>query len=147
MLKGIGKVSRQGRLETFECIENVEILDHLDMFVQIDSLRNLIDGWLDGEGIAPSEQGLNWVVDKLDDYFSDMTVPYLYPTPEGGVRAEWSLGKYEASLDIKLDNQTGYWHSLDMTNNTDAEKTLDLSKQEDWKWVLETLLKEIEKQA
>ena len=122
-----------------ESHESIEILDPLNVFVQIENMRHLKDGWLDGVGKAPSEHGLNWIAEQMDYYFSDGATPYLYPTPEGGIRAEWSLENQEASLEIDLESKSGYWHALDMSNGSDVEKTLDLNKQDAWKWVLAAL--------
>jgi hypothetical protein len=115
--------------------------------MQIESMRNLDDGWLDGEGKAPSEQGLNWIAEEFDCYFSETVTPYLYPTPEGGVRTEWSLENWEVSLEIDLDNRTGYWHVLNMDSNADVEKSLNLAKQDDWKWVVKNLLSMVKEQT
>ena len=116
----------------------------LDIFVHVESMKQIKDGWLDGEGVALSEQGLDWVAEKLDAYFSDI-VPYLYPTLNGGVRAEWSLGKLEISLDIDIEKQSGYWHMLNINNDTDTEEHLDLSNIDDWEWISNILLTEVEK--
>ena len=116
----------------------------LDIYVQIEDIRQLEDGWLDGDGMAFSKQGLDWVAEKLDDYFSDI-IPHLYPTPQGEVRAEWSLGKLEISLDIDIEKQSGYWHTLDISSGIDTEENLDLSNIDDWEWILDTLLTEMEK--
>ena len=107
MLKGVGVISRQGRLLKFESLDSIEVLDPLDIFVQIESIRQLKEGWLDGEGKIPSEVGLNWVVECFDRNLSDRVMPYLYPTVDGGLRAEWSVKKWELSLDVNVDNQSG----------------------------------------
>lgn len=121
-----------------------ETLDPLDPFVQMESLRRLQDGWLDGEGKAPSEAGLDWMAQQLDLHLSGRTTPYLYPTLEGGVRAEWTLGRWEVSLDVDLVRKTGYWHALCMDSATwdaaEEEKSLKLSRHDDWQWIADRLL-------
>ena len=140
MLKGVGIVSRQGRLQKFESLESIDILDPLDIFVQIESMRHLKDGWLEGAGKAPSESGLNWLAELLDRYLLDKTTPYLYPTNEGGVQVEWSLNGWEASLEIDIDLQSGYWHVLHIDSGISEEKDLNLKTHEAWEWIVTEIL-------
>jgi hypothetical protein len=106
-----------------------------NIFAQIEDLRQLKDGWLNGEGLAPSKQGLDWVAETLDQYFTDKTAPYLYPMPDGGVRAEWSIRRIEIAIDINIDTHSAYWHSLDLNNSNVLEKHLNLNNQNDWEWI------------
>lgn len=65
------------------------MLDPLDVDAQLDKLAMLPDGWLDGEGVAPSRVGLQWFAAKFAElYPCDLHLPHLYPTLEGGVQAE-----------------------------------------------------------
>lgn len=140
ILNGVGIISRQGRLLKFESLESIDILDPLDIFVQIESMRSLKDGWLEGTGTAPSESGLSWLADSLDCHLSDKIVPYLYPTEDGGIQAEWSLNGWESSLEIDIDKKSGYWHALHLANDIDEENMLDLNTQEAWKWLVKEIL-------
>lgn len=116
LLQGIGRFSRTGRLLGFVSIEHVNILDILDVGVQIDELRLVEDGWLEGRGTAPSEAGLDWLLEVFDRHFPDDTpLPHLYPTETGGVQAEWSLGTQEVTLELDLETHKGEWHVLDMS--------------------------------
>jgi hypothetical protein len=36
----------------------------------------------------------------------DAPHPHLYPTPEGGVQAEWAVGEYEISLMFEPDGRS-----------------------------------------
>lgn len=102
----------------------------------INELKQLSDGWLDGKGLAPLAQSLDWLSDELRTrYHDDLPAPFIYPTPEGGVQLEWTLGDIEASLEIDLVRRTGEWHSLNLT--TDAERTqiVDLNTEGGWREV------------
>lgn len=60
---------------------------------RVASLRNLCDGWLDGKGVAPDPETLDWLEKTLPHWIAGgMPAPYLYPTEEGLVRAEWLVG-------------------------------------------------------
>ena len=65
-----------------------------------------------------------------------LPLPYLYPTAEGGVRAEWSLKPFELSCDIDIDTQVGIWHALNLDNDSDQSRTLDLANTSDWEWLV-----------
>ena len=45
-----------------------------------------LDGWLDGDGKAPSSDGLEWLRDAFEcNYPDEVPVPHIYPTESGGV--------------------------------------------------------------
>ena len=105
----------------------------LDISVQIDDMRLLKDGWLEGQGKAPSKEGLSWLSQAFDKHYSgDLPLPYLYPTEPGGVQAEWSLGRNEITLEIDLTEHSGYSHALQMEDNTEETLCLDLGSEICW---------------
>ncbi len=133
LLQGVGKFNRQNRLQGFESIEHVSILDALDIPARLDELRSLKDGWLDGDGKSPSAEGLDWLSDAFEQrYPEDLVLPHLYPTAQGGVQAEWSLPPFEVSLEIDLVSHTGQWHSLDVQNGIEEGVELDLNNDSSW---------------
>lgn len=73
---------------------------------QIEVLRRLPRGWLDGSGIPFDPRALDWLAGLLrrvvDDY--EIPPPYVYPTPEGMARAEWTGAGWDvvANIDLKL---------------------------------------------
>lgn len=140
LLQGIGRFSRTGRLLGFVSIEHVNILDILDVGVQIDELRLVEDGWLEGRGTAPSEAGLDWLFEVFDRHFPDDTpLPHLYPTETGGVQAEWSLGTQEVTLELDLETHKGEWHVLDMKSGDLQERVLNCDRGEEWTWLIEQI--------
>lgn len=105
---------------------------------RLDELAQLQDGWLEGLGRAPSADGLGWLSSAFDAYFPDgPPLPYLYPTEDGGVRAEWSLGNVEASVDIDLASRVASWHELDLTTDAEDTRELDLSSEANWAWLVD----------
>ena len=69
---------------------------------QVQSLGALQDGWLDGEGRAFSEEQLAWSANLLEGIVNgfELATPYIYPTPDGSVRAEWSRPLWEISAEL-----------------------------------------------
>lgn len=114
---------------------------------QLDSMRHLEDGWADGisytpnkgkcETRAPSQSGLDWLAGALcSRYPEDLPKPYLYPTPEGGVQAEWTLGNNEIVFEIDIDSHSAYWLWFDRTSDDDDERELDLDNAKVWEWLV-----------
>lgn len=133
---GVGRFDRNNRLQEIEKVEHVTILDPLDIRVRIDELKPLRAGWLDGKGVPPAHDGLDWLADSFDsNYPDDVPLPYLFPTPEGRVLAEWSLKPWSPSLEIDFTTKRADWHSLNLDTDEEATEVLDLTKPDDWKWL------------
>ena len=133
-LQGVVKKNRQDQLKSIESVEHVSPLDPLDVAARMEDLAALQDGWLDGKGQAPEQAGLKWLAHEFEINFDlDLPLPYLYPTAEGGVQAEWSIGNWEVTLDIDLHNKMAEYQALHLTTQVCTECTWDLSKPADWK--------------
>lgn len=140
LLQGIGKFTRNDRLLGFESIEHISILDALDIAARLDELRPLKNNWLEGRGVAPPNEGLDWLSQKFSQlYPEDLPLPFLYPTEEGGVRAEWPLEPHEVSLDIDLATHAAEWHILNMETDDEESKTLDLNEAKNWEWMVQRI--------
>jgi hypothetical protein len=112
----------------------------LDVNNRIEELSLLKDGWLDGTGIAPGPEFLQWFENAFEANFNtQLALPRLYPTANGGLQAEWALGDTEISLEIEPAKKTAEYQSLDMGARDTIEYTLDLSTQEGWKQLNEIL--------
>lgn len=133
LFQGVGIFNRSEQLLGFDSIEPISILDELDISAQIYDLRQLKDGWLEGQGKAPSKEGLDWLSQAFDKHYSgNLPLPYLYPTEPGGVQAEWSLGRNEITLEIDLAEHSGYFHTLHMEDDTEKTRRLDLGSETHW---------------
>ena len=109
----------------------------LDISARLNELRTLKDGWLEGKGSAPAGEGLDWLTGAFQEHFPQNSVrPYLYPTAEGGVQAEWSLEPWEASLEIDLTSHRGQWHLLNLRTDQEQHREINLNCDEDWSWLI-----------
>ena len=132
-VSGIGRYAHPNRLLTLDFVEQISLLDPLDVPARLEELRDIKDGWLDGHGKAPNHQGLAWLSNSFERYYpADLQLPHTYPTPEGGIQAEWSLGTYEISLEVDLFDHTGEWHSLDLATKDSTLRYLHLDTADDW---------------
>lgn len=68
---------------------------------RLDELAALSDGWLDGEGLALTPHAIataRAVLGRLAAEHPDVPRPRVYPTPDGEVSAEWTLGRVSADV-------------------------------------------------
>jgi len=136
-MQGVGFYDKAGHLQRIESVDHIVELDPLDVAARIDELRLLTYGWLDGLGKAPEQSGLDWVQELFDMNYPDhIPLPFLYPTPEGGIQAEWSIHTTEISLEIHLNEKTGVWHEYNSNGEYEDEKLLKLEDQKEFIWVV-----------
>ena len=140
LVRGIGKYNQDDRLAHMESISHVSVLRQLDMSAQLDEFRSMKKGWLDGDGIAPDHKGLDWLSNIFERYYpDDATLPHTYPTPDGGIDMEWSIGSREIGLEIGLAEHQGEWSWHDVDSGSSEEKTLDLNQSSNWEWVADQI--------
>ena len=113
----------------------------LDVDRQIDRLLSIKPGWLDGDGESPDPGGLAWLREVLHSRttFNSQIVPYLYPTEDGNVQAEWTIGTVSADLEINLANHHAIWGWSDLSSSDSGERFLDLNEETNWIWLSKTL--------
>ena len=113
------------------------LLDPLDVPTRLDEFREMQDGWLEGDGLAPDHAGLDWLADSFDRYYPDnVPLPYTFPTPEGSVEMEWSFGAQSVILEIDLEKGLGDWLRFDKETDEEDSHTLDLSNSVGWGWIV-----------
>lgn len=110
-------------------------LDPLDIETRLEELAQLQDGWLDGKGRAPDRASLIRLAQAFDERFgADLPLPHLYPTPEGGVQAEWTLGAWEVSLEIALPGLAADYQAVHTATGETREQTLLLAAEDGSGW-------------
>lgn len=92
--------------------------------MRLDELAALKPGWLNGKGLSLDKKSLTLLANLFNEYFSpELPLPYLYPTAEGGVQAEWTLNSWEVSLDVELPSLEATFHAFNV--DTYDEKDFD----------------------
>lgn len=133
LLQGIGRYDRNERLLKFDSLQHISILDDLDVPARLDELRLLKDGWLEGCGKVLDPIGLDWLSTAFEHHYpDDVPLPYTYPTPEGGIQFEWTVGANEASLEIDLRSHFAKWYCLNTDTDAESTKELNLDKVQNW---------------
>jgi hypothetical protein len=140
-LQGLGIRNRQGKLLRIESIESSSVLEPLDIHARLEELRNLKQGWFDGEGAAFDPQQVDWLENSVrDHYVSGLPLPHIYPSPDGQIVFEWMINSRSASLEIDPGDTSGYWHVLDLTRRSDStDEDLELGNAAGWKRLAELL--------
>jgi len=110
-------------------------------------LRNLQDGWNNGEGVRLSERGLSWLYCSFSYGFPTyLPSPFIYPTVDGRVFMEWHCGSEDTSLEIDLETHQGELHRLDLLKGDVAEFVVNLDENMGWRKVCR-MIQESEKRA
>jgi hypothetical protein len=127
LIRGVGLFDTSQQLLRVEEADSIELLDPLDPIAQIEQLRQLPAGWLDGKGVPPSAQLLDQISTWLESHLRDeQPTPRLYPTPEGGVEAEWLIGRLDLSVEFDPSSGLAEWHALDLDQGTVDEQRVAL---------------------
>jgi len=133
LLQGVVRKDQQDHLKEFATVEHISPLDVLDVPLRLEELSSLKNGWLDGKGIAPAPEKLKTLASLFDSYFAEnLPLPYLYPTPEGAIQAEWSVGDWEVSLEINLDQFDAEYQAVNCKDHQTSETSLQLATPDGW---------------
>ncbi len=109
---------------------------------RLNEIGLLKDGWLDGEGRSRDSNALDWLKKSFLSYYPDEApTPHLYPTPEGGIQAEWSINGWEVSTEINLETKTGTWHAYNVSSKEEQESILNLNSKGGWEQMVSSLLR------
>lgn len=103
-------------------------------------IMSLQDGWLDGEGLAPKMEELNWLSQMFERYYpTGLLLPFIFPTTEGNIQAEWSLECVKIALEISLQSHLGEWVSLNTDTNNVEMLTFLLDEEKEWNALVEKI--------
>lgn len=117
-------------------MKHLSIEAPLETGLRIEELKRLKAGWLDGKGVALSHVGLDWLSIAWETYYpGDLPLPFLFPTPEGDVLAEWSQVPHAITLQIDLSQHSGAWHALNLETAKEETRTLNLNEVVAWSWL------------
>lgn len=136
LIKGVARTNSRTSPSflSIETVERVSLIEPRDIGLRVEELAELRDGWLDGKGLAPPAEGLRWLEQAFHTHYSDeLSLPYLYPTPEGGIRAEWSTNNWEISLDIDLTTRIAAFQAVHLPTDDMREIEWNLGDDEGWR--------------
>jgi len=116
--------------------------NRITLETRINELRKVKDGWCQGGGVAPPCKDIDWILNHFSHaYPEELPTPYFYPTPDGGIQVEWSIGDFEASLVINFERKIGCWHMLHMERNDEDYSKYNLDSLDDWSHIYDKIRK------
>ena len=147
VVDGVVMRNSQESLLALESVERVSILHPLDFHACLDEFRSMQDGWYEGDGKAPPHSGLDWLSDAFArGYPDDIPLPYTYPTFDGGVQCEWSIGRFYIEIEIDLDTRKGDWIRFKRrTKAFEEEEILNLDDPSAWDWMAAKIRETLER--
>jgi hypothetical protein len=129
-LKGVGVFDVNDRLGSIIEIDQLECLPHFGLVSKIDALGSLVDGWLEGNGVAPRSANLAWLTDEVAKYFPEaLEYPSVVPTEDGHVVFEWIRPQARIELEVNFDAQKLELYATNLTTSQFTETSFDTS---DW---------------
>ena len=143
----VGKHNPQNSLLALKSVERVSILHPLDFHACLDEFRSMQDGWYENDGKAPPHSGLDWLSEAFQrGYPDDIPLPYTYPTFDGGVQCEWSIGRFYIEIEIDLDTRKGDWIRFKRrTKAFEEEEILNLDDPSAWAWMADKIRETLER--
>jgi hypothetical protein len=115
-----------------ESTREVEV-EQVELPMRLKDFSLLKEGWLDGLGKAPPKEGIQWLSDEWRKFYpDDLPQPYAYPTPEGDVQLEWTLGKWELSAEINLIERNTDFGAVNVVSAASADEKVDLKEKAGW---------------
>ena len=146
VVDGVVMRNPKDRPLALESVERVTILHPLDVPARLDELRSMQDGWYENDGKAPPHSGLDWLSDAFRrGYPDDIPLPYTYPTFDGGVQCEWSLGRFCIEIEIDLHTRKGDWIRFERKAAFYEEETLNLDAPGAWAWMADRIRETLER--
>lgn len=114
----------------------------------LSDIKNLKDGWYNGDGNSYDKTLLNWFINMFDKYYDkQLKLPYIFPVPD--LKNNLSL-EYDESIILKIDLQKklanlSIYDLNDDSNANDKQYILNINKEQDWIKLNEILLNNIKK--
>jgi hypothetical protein len=99
-ITGMVEMKPDGRVDRVQSLDEIYTDVAHGMRIRIDQLLTLQPGWLgDQQGAALDHLHTERVRDLLETMVpSDAAVPAIFPTPDGGLEVEWTLGGWEVAV-------------------------------------------------
>lgn len=97
---------------------------------QVRSLEGLAPGWYDADSPAFDPAALTWTAQLFRGVVEsfDLPTPYVYPTPEGEVRAEWSGEPWEVAVIVDTRTRRSEAFATEVSTGEVHENSFTLSE-------------------
>lgn len=140
LIQGVVQRDHADHIKGFESIEHITPLDPLDVVLRLDELAKLKNGWLEGDGRAPSHALIELLKSGFENRFDPgLPLPYLFPSEDGGIQAEWTLNGWEIFLEIESEVLRGEYRATSAKDGATQSLGLNLAEPDGWKQLNEAL--------
>ena len=142
LVTGTADFDKDDRITGITEVDELDLLDTFDVGARIEEIKLLNDGWYDGEeGLAPSNEGLNWLAEKLFEVLpmEELQSPAIFPTIEGNIDLDWVKGNHDLSIEIDLKTKKGALSYLDLDSEIEKDRELDFNQEKEWHNIVEFL--------
>jgi hypothetical protein len=131
-LVGIAKYHPDHSISQIERLQHVTVFREgtiiflPDPFKRLLEIGRLHDGWLDGKGKEFNKEDLQdvkkWIAELLQP--ADIPAPFIYPSPDNLVIAEWSLGFWEVNFSFEFAQKSISLHATHTSSEEIREDRL-----------------------
>ncbi|WP_299343143.1 hypothetical protein [uncultured Pseudoxanthomonas sp.] len=133
-LIGTGTFDKNDRLTRISYVEELIYIDEQPRIAfqeRLDELAELKEGWLEEGAPAPSKTTIDATRPFLEalTQSSGISSPFIYPSAEGGVALEWTLGDWEISGTLEADSSILHLHALNMESDQEITHELDVAQE------------------
>jgi hypothetical protein len=138
-LIGVGSFDRHDELERLIKIDEILLVDEDEdemgapssLAAQFEDLAKLRDGWFEPDTAALDPAGLKAFHRFLEQAVREHGIPrpFLYPTPDGEARAEWSFPDWEVSATIQIRGRLLHLHATHLKSDDSEEAELSLESE------------------
>lgn len=95
--------------------------------LRLEEIRSTPAGWYDDENPAPCPAAIEAMRCLLVDVsMQPVPLPHLYPLPSGGIAAEWTIGEWEASVEVDETGSQMTLNSVNTNTGEDVDMVIDL---------------------
>jgi hypothetical protein len=124
----LGTPWRMRQVEELEVVDDERATEVQKVWDRLASFTEIADGWFQGEGRAPSERAIvcaRQVLARVLVERREIERPLVFPTPGGGVQAEWVIGSWAA--DVSFDPESGAIEAEATNGETHEERSASFS--------------------
>ena len=98
--------------------------------LRVGSLGDLMEGWFEDRVEPYPESALGWLAGVLEHLIARFHVPapYVYPTPQGFVRAGWVTARWDVIADFDITSHAVAVFAREVATHEIRERRLELER-------------------
>lgn len=127
---GVGVFDVNDQLTSIVEIEQLDPMPHFLLISSIEEFANLPAGWLEGVGVAPDAEAVNWLTNEIAKTFPEgLEYPAVAPTEDGNVILEWIRPDARIELEANFAERQIELYSTNLASGDFVEQ---IFSQDEW---------------